>query len=219
MLNPTCKKCDAEMASIYYHKHKNDPAFKQKNCIRAKQYAEKNIDQIKTRKATPEFKTKHAEHNLKSYHKVKDLISAKMKHKRQTPEYKAMMRDYRNRNKDKIFKQEKVTKLRYHEKNRDDITDAYVINLLRGQGIINPTAEQIEIKRAEILLLRIKKIVHQKPVGQTKKCTKCLNEKDKSEFYPVGPGKISAMCKKCNNEICRQYRLKRRASNDISRGG
>jgi len=133
-LNSTCKKCESELAMICHNKKKNDPEFKKKNAERSKKYVIEHSDEVR----------------------------AKRKTYRQTPAYKKMMKEYRQRNKHKIYLQEIVTKSRYHEKNRDPITDKYVINILRTQGIRNPSPEVIEIKRSQILLARIKKKINKK---------------------------------------------------------
>lgn len=162
--NSTCKYCDAEVARAYYQKVKDDPEFKKKNQQRARAYTEKNLDQIRLRRDTPEFKKKKNEWELKRYHKKKDEINAKLREKRKTAGYKKYMKAYRKRNKAKIFKQEVITKKRFHEKNRDAVTDTYCINLMRAQGI-EITPQTIEIKRTQILLSRLK----DKVAGRDKK--------------------------------------------------
>ena len=73
-LNNTCRTCDALIGRINYSRHKNNDEFKQKNRSRASSYQKNNSDKIKV----------------------------KMKAKRQTPEYKEMIRGYRAKNKEKI---------------------------------------------------------------------------------------------------------------------
>lgn len=160
-LVPTCKKCSSEISKIYYEKKKNDPDFKLKNSERVKKYANKNIDAIKNRRSLDDYKKKHAVWNLKHYYKVRDLINEKQKLKRQTERYKANRKRYIQNNKDKISQQEANAKLRYHVKNRDAITDTYVISQLVNQRFgtreeIANNLELIEIKRSQILLKRIK---------------------------------------------------------------
>lgn len=158
-LNNYCIECDKIRARIYYAQKKDDPEFKEKNRIRARQYQHANPDKIKSRKSTQEFKQKHAAQENARYYKMKDIVSAKMKIKRQTPEYKEMMRAYRCKNKEKIAKQELITKRRYHEKHRDKLTDEYIIRQLISQGVatreslkIHP--EIIEAKRIQLLIKR-----------------------------------------------------------------
>lgn len=81
-----------------------------------------------------------------------------MREKRKTPEYKAKMKEYRENNKQKIYQQEVITKKRYHEKNRDAVTDEYVIGRLIQQGYKREecTPELIELKRVKILKKRLK---------------------------------------------------------------
>jgi hypothetical protein len=165
-LNNECKECDKERAAIYYAKMKNDPDFKKKNCERARSYTNRNIEKIKIRKQTKEFLAKHNKWNKDSYHRMKDVINAKMKVKRQTSEYKEMMKNYRAKNKEKIHKQEVITKRRYHEKHRDGLTDEYVIRQLVTQEIadreilkIHP--EIIEAKRVQLLIIRQTKKNHE----------------------------------------------------------
>jgi len=64
---------------------------------------------------------------------------------------------YYQKNKEKIYSQENVCKKKYHEKNRDSVTDQYAANLLRTQGVRNPSNEQIEIKKVKCLISRVKK--------------------------------------------------------------
>lgn len=155
-LNSTCKKCDAALAKKYYDKKKNDPSFKERNILRVKRYTASNFDEIKRRRKLPEYLKKHAGWALKRYYKVKDFVAAKMKVKRQTPEYKAKMAEYRKKNKEKIYQQEVITKKRYHEKNKSLLTDKYIINLLKTQGATAITPDLIELKRVKVLKHRIK---------------------------------------------------------------
>lgn len=158
-LNNTCRFCDAEYSRMYYDKHKNDPAFKEKNVKRVRAYAHKNVDVIKVRRQTKEYLEKHAKWELNRYYRMKDVINGKAKVKRQTPEYKAKMKAYREKNKEKIFKQEVVTKKRYHEKHRDNLTDKYIIRQLISQDVATREVllahpEIIEAKRLQLLIIR-----------------------------------------------------------------
>lgn len=161
-INPTCRECDSEISHIYYHKYKDNPEFKKKNLERVHAYSQKNADEIKARKQTIEFKKKHAGWELNRYHKVKDIIAAKMKIKRQTKEYKKMMRDYRAKNNEKIFQQEMVTKKRYQVKNRDSLSDVYILGVLglslkEKNNIRKNAPELIELKREELKFHRLLK--------------------------------------------------------------
>lgn len=139
-------------------KVKDLESFKLKNRVRQKAYLEKNSDEIKRRRQKPEYKKKHAALNMKSYYRNRDLVNAKQKFKRQSPKYKAMMKAYRQKNKAKIHAQEVITKRRYHEKNRDAVTDTYVKGLLMTQtGIArNEIPPQlVKLKKIQILGERI----------------------------------------------------------------
>lgn len=130
-LNNTCKKCDSEIQNKNYFAHKDDAEFKETWLKNSREY----------------------------YHRNKHLISEKMKLKRQTPEYKEMMRRYRTNNKEKIFKQEVVTKKRYQQKHRDGLTDEYIIRQLVNQeiadrDILKSHPEIIEAKRLQLLIIR-----------------------------------------------------------------
>lgn len=158
-LNNECRECDKERAAVYYAKRKDDPNFKRKNAERSRQYIKSNSDQIRQRRTTEQYKKKHAVGNMNSYYRVKDRVAARMRVKRQTPEYKSMMKSYREKNKSKIHEQEKITKRRYHEKHRDALTDEYIINQLKSQGvadenILEKCPQLIEAKRIQILIKR-----------------------------------------------------------------
>jgi len=158
-LNPSCNDCVAIDQRNRYNSKKNDADFKQKNSNRAKYYREVNIEKIKLRRTTPEFLKKHNKTEHKRYIKYRDIICAKNKIRRQTPEYKKMMLDYRNKNKEKIAAQEKVTKRRYHEKHRDNLTDTYIKNQLKSQRIadddtIKMYPQILEAKRLQLLIIR-----------------------------------------------------------------
>lgn len=159
-INSTCKKCDAELTRTYYEKHKNDEDFKRRNCERAKAYVEKNPDKVRLRKSTIEFKKNHCKLNKDSYHRMKEVIAAKMKLIRQTPEFKKKMKAYRDKNKDKIYQQEQITKRRYQVKNQEPLTDKYILNkmsipLTELEKIKTVLPELIEVKREQIKLHRV----------------------------------------------------------------
>lgn len=120
--NNVCLSCEAAAQRARYEKQKNDPVYK----------------------------AKHAVWALAAHKKYREKNIARMKIKRGTPEYKKYMRAYRDRNKDKIFQQEVITKKRYHEKNRDALTDVYISGLLKcsGKEISN---EAIQEKREKII--------------------------------------------------------------------
>jgi len=111
-------------------------------------------------KDTEEYKKKHAAQNLKHYHENKDSYKIRAKKYRESENAKTIRKEYIQKNKDKIYSQESVCKRKYHEKNRDSLTDKYAINILKTQGIKNPTKEHIEIKKVKCLISRIKKKIN-----------------------------------------------------------
>lgn len=130
-INNTCRKCDSEISNKYYFAHKDNIEWKEKWRKKSREYYDKN----------------------------REFIAEKMKIKRQTPEYKEMMRCYRQKNKIKIFNQEVITKKRYQEKHKNNLTDIYIIDKLNGNlGIskeeLKQMPELIEAKRAQLKLLR-----------------------------------------------------------------
>lgn len=205
-LNATCKSCDLLMAKENYEKNKNIPEFKRKNAQRVRDYRNKEIDKIKARRSTEEYRKQHNQWELNRYHLKKDEINARQREKRKTPEYKAYMKEYRAKNKERIYQQEVITKERYHEKNKKQLTDKYIIRLFLSNGFPYPTPIEIEMKRAEVLISRLRKFTSKKKIGILKKCNRCEELKDKSEFYINGNNKITYICKKCSNEKCREYR-------------
>lgn len=168
-LNNTCRQCDKEIADAYYNKKKDDPEFKRKNIERAKAYKEKSVDKIKLRKSTIEFKKKYCKWNNDSYYRMKDVIAAKMKIKRQTPEYKKRMKEYRKKNKEKIDKQEAITKKRHQEKIVSTISDAYIVNHL---GLTTKDLPLIKREMPELLELKREQIKLSRAVKKHKTSTK-----------------------------------------------
>lgn len=154
--NSTCMVCDSEVSLERYNKLKDDEDFKKKNNERTKAYANKNPEKIRAFRSTQGYKKKHNELEKKRYNSKREEINAKQKLKRQTDKYKKMMREYRLKNKEKIYQQDILTKKKYHEKNRDLITDIYCVRKLKEQNI-QPTTENIELKRVQILIARLKK--------------------------------------------------------------
>lgn len=152
-----------------------------------------------TKKRSPEQKAKNAARTRAYYAARRDEHNAKQKEKRKTPQYKAYMKEYRRRRKEIIHEQEVITKRRYHEKNKNPITDKYVINRLGQEGIKNPTQEEIELRRAKILIHRIKQKIDKKMIGVSKVCSICKIETDLSQFWKVAKNskKRVSFCKAC----------------------
>lgn len=182
-LNNTCKKCDAEITRLSYREWRKTPEGKKINRERAKAY----------------------------YKRERDKVKRKMKQKRQTPEYKAKNREYRNRNKEKIHGQEIITKKRYHEKNKKQITDKYVKQQLRQDGNYNPTPEEIEIKRSKIIIHRIKEKIDSQKIGVAKICSVCKEEYDLSQFWRKARNskKRVSFCKACGSVKNQEQKNKR----------
>lgn len=162
--NSNCRKCEGEIATEYYKKNKVKPEFKKKNVERVREYAKKNIDQIKSRRSTEEWRKKKAGWELDRYYRKRDEINEKQREKRKTPEYKEKMKAYRLKNKEKIQAQEVVTKKRYQDKHKTRLTDRYIVNLLRTQGYGTPeelfaNKDLIGIKRTKVLIVRINKLI------------------------------------------------------------
>lgn len=129
--NNHCKECENEKQKEYYEKAKNNENFKIKNRKRVKKYIEKNID----------------------------IVKEKTKKRRLGNKYRENRKQYILKNKDKIYEQEKICKLKYHNKNRDELTDKYIVRLilqktnLRKEDILN-CPKLIEVKRKQIQLIR-----------------------------------------------------------------
>lgn len=107
-----------------------------------------------------QFMKAAAERTRIHYYKNKDRIKQYNAERRKTPEYKEKMRLYRQSRKAIIQQQEIITKKRYHEKHRDNLTDEYIVNKLCGKDCRHlkdefyKHPELIEAKRAQILLIR-----------------------------------------------------------------
>lgn len=132
-LNNTCKICDAELQR----------------------------DRVRKQRSTPDGKKRHNKWAKEFHKRHREEILKKMCERRKTPEYKAYMKEYRKKRKDIIYEQEVITKKRYHEKNRDNLTDRYAINLLRTQGYgaseeIEKDKEFIDLKKSQVLRKRIR---------------------------------------------------------------
>jgi len=220
MLNETkiCKKCGIEKPIDQFrlrveHRIKNgDCYYRVGTCKECEKKAAKEYhNQIKD---TEGFKEKKRQYAMNRYWRRRDELILKQREARKTKRHKENRKAYIQKNKDKIYLQEVVTKKRYHEKNRDALTDVYIINLFLSNGKPHPTPLQIEIKRSEILIQRIKKITKNHKIGKTKKCSKCGQVKDLSEFY-LRKGKSgnilrSSICKYCNSKNCANYREKQK---------
>lgn len=156
-----CSRCNIEKDDSAFRvrtdKRRNPPlVYLNNTCYDCD--AETQRERVRKQRQTPEGRKKHNQWANKSYHRHRDDRVRKMREKRKTPEYKAKMKEYRENNKQKIYQQEVITKKRYHEKNRDAVTDEYVIGRLIQQGYKREecTPELIELKRVKILKKRLK---------------------------------------------------------------
>lgn len=135
-LNNTCKKCDAEIGRLRHRSIKDNPLYKEKNRVRAKNWRKDNID----------------------------YVTEKLKDKRQTEEYKEYVKAYYENNHDKIRQQAKKTNDKYISNERLKITDMYAITLIcHPRNNIqrkDVTREMIETKKICIAIDRLKKIIN-----------------------------------------------------------
>lgn len=130
-LNNICKKCEGEVSNQNYFAHKDDPEWMEKWRQKSMEYSRAHREQVNQRQ----------------------------KLKRATAAYKKMKLEYRKKNKEKIARQEVITKRRYHEKNRDGLTDKYIVArmglTIKDLPLIKETMpELLELKRAQIKLTR-----------------------------------------------------------------
>lgn len=130
-LNPTCRLCDKELSR----------------------------ERVQIQRSTPEGREKHNKWALEFHARHREKCLAEMKKRRDTPEYKAHMKEYRDKRKDIIYQQEVVTKKRYARKHIDALTDEYVIRKLVDQNVADKETliqhpEIIEAKRLQILIKR-----------------------------------------------------------------
>jgi hypothetical protein len=135
--NSTCRDCDAVAARKYRESVRGIEDIEIKNRERAKDYYYENIG----------------------------IVREKAQARRQEESYKQNRKKYIQKNKEKIIAQEKVCKERYHQKNRDELTDVYVgskITSKTGLSRNEIPQELIELKRAQLELQRsVKKIEYE----------------------------------------------------------
>lgn len=102
--NSTCRTCDNAISMENHEKRKNDPVYIEKQNKRSAKYRLLNAELIKQQN--------------------------KETHTYKNPRFKKWRQKYIKKNNKKIQQQEVITKKRYHEKNRDNLTDKYIIKLL-----------------------------------------------------------------------------------------
>jgi hypothetical protein len=157
-----CSRCQSEKPKTDFRirtDKRSEPAFTYLNNTCMKCDADIQRERHRRQRATAEGRQKHNDQAKTFHRRHREKVLSIGKQKRQTPEYKEKMRAYRKRNKDKIHNQEVVTKKRYHEKHRDNVTDEYVIRQLITQGVatrdsLRSHPELIEAKRIQILIKR-----------------------------------------------------------------
>lgn len=119
---------------------------------------------------TEEYRLKHAELAKAAYHRNKDKHKEWMRRYRNTDEAKKKRKDYVEKNKARILKQERITKSRHYKKQIDAITDEYVIRLLlhpteikkHGLKTVNEVRSDKELilqKRKSVAISRVKKAI------------------------------------------------------------
>lgn len=128
-LNSHCKECEKQDAKKRYNAVKDVPEFKIFNCERAKKYRIEN----------PE------------------LFREQQQVKRQKESYKKNRVVYVKKNRAKILEQEKVTKKRYWQKQKENLTDEYVKVMITQRTPISRNEvppELIKLKRLELICKR-----------------------------------------------------------------
>lgn len=112
-------------------------------------------------RATEQGRLKHSKWAMEYHKRNREKCLNRMKQRRESQEYKDYIRQYRLKNKEKIYAQEIITKKNYHEKNRDLLTDTYIINQLTSQKVatkemlLNPAFYSlIQAKRLQLLIKR-----------------------------------------------------------------
>jgi hypothetical protein len=113
------------------------------------------------RLANPE---NYKEQKARQYIKHRDEMLEKRKKQRRTEEYKEYVRNYRQKNKDKINAQQRVTSKRSIEKAIMKLSDSYIVGQILCSSYntlsrkeLYANKDLIEQKRIEILISRIKK--------------------------------------------------------------
>jgi hypothetical protein len=165
----TCTNCHTSKAESEFRvridkriKNPSGCIYLNNQCLSCEAAASR--ERVKRERQTPEGRKKHNKYALQFHQKNRDKCIARMKERRQTPEYKAYMKAYRQKKREKIQEQERITKKRYSDKHRDAVTDEYVLQKLVEQGFgtkeeLKNNKELIEIKRVKILTKRLKNII------------------------------------------------------------
>jgi len=105
--------------------------------------------------------------------------------------------------------QSKLKKI-YNKRNKDTLSDVYIVNNLKKQNK-QVSKESIENKKIEILMFRIKNKIQELGVAaKQKKCT-CCNKNKKIDEYGkyTSSGRYKGFCKSCDTKKNLLNKLKR----------
>lgn len=106
-LNTTCRICDAAYTRNYHHVRKDDPLYKKKNCDETKAWAAKNPDKIKARWQKNKYDAA----------------------------WQVRLKNWRINNKERVKEKHRVPAREWSRKQKDGVTDHYILSLLHKTGI------------------------------------------------------------------------------------
>lgn len=142
-----------------------DPARIEARKLRNKRYYKKHSEKLKakTKKYNKDNEQKVKERKKQYWLDHRDEFIEYQKNKRQTEEYKSYMKAYREKNRDKINQQEKLSSARFIRKQIENLTDTYIvsqISLSKSNTLsiseLRQRPDLIEKKRAQIMAHRQK---------------------------------------------------------------
>lgn len=143
------------------------PHRKNAKSISDKKYYQKNKERLRAavKKYVEENREAISERRRGYYQKGRDKILEKRKAIRATPEYKAYRKEYRKKNKDRIYNQERVCGKRWMAKQIQQVSDAYIITLLTNKNVgvfdtwdeARQYPELIDIQRKMLITKRLLK--------------------------------------------------------------
>lgn len=144
LADPKRKESKKRSDKADYEKHKEKRKQYQKN------YVKFNRSKVKERRQL-------------YYQRTRDVHIEKGRIKRQTAEYKSYMKAYREKNKEKINRQERITGARYIRRQIEGLTDAYIVSqiLMSKKNTLSLAelknrSDLIEKKRQQIMAWRKK---------------------------------------------------------------
>lgn len=153
----------------WYHKNKKrllaDPKRKEAKKLSDKRDYQKHREKriAAQKRYVSENRQKIKERRQQYWKRTRHIHLEKKKLQRQTEEYKAYMRAYREKNRDKINRQERISGARYIRRAVENLTDYYVISQILMSPLNKLTAaeirlqpELIESKRDQIMSYRQK---------------------------------------------------------------